>query len=123
MSRFIIRVYFISESCFLLAANRKNNTAKNIYSGKMFLFIISRGRFYFLFATVMVELFLSAHRPRFIVLAEPPPDFLESILSVNSGSQIIVSNGCIISFIYFCRRNMAQPFQQSSIVIPAPPPR
>lgn len=89
----------------------------------MFLFIISRGRFYFLFATVMVELFLSAHRPRFIVLAEPPPDFLESILSVNSGSQIIVSNGCIISFIYFCRRNMAQPFQQSSIVIPAPPPR
>lgn len=87
----------------------------------MFLFIISRGRFYFLFATVMVELFLSAHRPRFIVLAEPPPDFLESILSVNSGSQIIVSNGCIISFIYFCRRNMAQPFQQSSIVIPAPP--
>ena len=41
--------------------------------------------------------------------------------SVNSGCQIIVSDGSIISFFCFCRRSMAQPFQQSSIVIPVHP--
>ncbi len=49
------------------------------------------------------------------------PGFPESVLSVNSGCQIIVSDGSIISFFCFCRRSMAQPFQQSSIVIPVHP--
>ncbi len=49
------------------------------------------------------------------------PGFLESVLSVNSGCQIIVSDGSIISFFCFCRRSMAQPSQQSSIVIPVHP--
>ena len=40
---------------------------------------------------------------------------------MNSGCQIIVSDGSIISFFCFCRRSMAQPFQQSSIVIPVHP--
>ena len=49
------------------------------------------------------------------------PGFLESVLSVNSGCQIIVSDGSIISFFCFCRWDMALPFQQSSIVIPVHP--
>ena len=49
------------------------------------------------------------------------PGFLESVLSVNSGCQIIVADGSIISFFCFCRRSMAQPSQQSSIVIPVHP--
>ena len=49
------------------------------------------------------------------------PGFLESVLSVNSGCQIIVSDGSIKSFFCFCRRDMTQPFQQSSIVIPVHP--
>ena len=37
------------------------------------------------------------------------------------GCQLIVSDGSIISFFCFCRRNMARLFQQSSIVIPVHP--
>ncbi|AJE58869.1 hypothetical protein AC789_1c47200 [Escherichia coli] len=40
---------------------------------------------------------------------------------MNSGCQIIVSDGSIISFFCFCRWDMALPFQQSSIVIPVHP--
>ncbi len=68
--RFIIRVCFASD-VFLLTVNREDNAAEKIHiTVRCCLFVILCGHFLFSFRHSHGGTgFLSAHRPRFIVLA------------------------------------------------------